>query len=126
MDDIQKAEEKKKKIDSEKRKLKRVLKDIPDDTKKAVDKLIGNAAFMGVSLEILQDDINKNGWECEYKNGENQYGTKKSPAAELYNPLLKNYASVIAQLCSLLPVDGAERSEVFGFFNDKFKYPGKK
>lgn len=39
----------------------------------------------------------------EYKNGENQYGTRKSPEVDVYNAMIKNYASVIKQLGDLLP-----------------------
>ena len=71
--------------------------------KKSVSSLIENAAFMAITLQDLQDEINRSGVVSEYKNGENQYGTKKSPEVEIYNTMVKNYASIIKQLTDLLP-----------------------
>lgn len=65
--------------------------------------LIQNAAFMKVTLEDLQEIINAEGVIDEYKNGENQYGTKQSATLQSYNALIKNYANVIKTLASILP-----------------------
>ena len=37
------------------------------------------------------------------KNGSNQWGTKVSTEASVYNTMIKNYTSIIKQLCELLP-----------------------
>ena len=47
-----------------------------------------------------------------YKNGENQYGTKKSPEAETYIALSKNYAAVIKQLTDLVPAAKRKKSRL--------------
>ena len=65
--------------------------------------LILNAVFMEEQLSKLQDEIRANGVVSEYKNGENQYGTRKSPEVDVYNAMIKNYTSVIKQLGDLLP-----------------------
>ena len=39
----------------------------------------------------------------EYKNGENQWGTRKSPEVDVYNSMIKNYTSVIKQINDILP-----------------------
>ena len=87
--------EKLKRIKTEKNKLNRIFKNIDEKRRKTVERLIDNAAFMAATLEDLQEDINQ--------NGENQWGTKKSPEVEVYNTMLKNYTSVIRQLTDLLP-----------------------
>ena len=51
----------------------------------------------------LQAKLEKDGWTSEYQNGQNQWGTKKSPEAETYIALSKNYAAVIKQLTELVP-----------------------
>ena len=66
------------------RKLKRIFKEIPENKKKIVEKLIDNAAFMAEQLEHLQVDIEEKGYISEYQNGENQWGTKKAPEVEIY------------------------------------------
>lgn len=94
---------KEQKIKAEKTRLKGIFKDLDDNKRKLVTPLIEKAAFMGVELDELQEVIEQDGWTSEYKNGENQYGTKKSPEAETYIALSKNYAAVIKQLTELVP-----------------------
>lgn len=94
---------KKERIKAEIRRLNSLFKDMPKDAKKVVKALIENAAFMAVTLEDLQDYINDYGCVSEYKNGENQYGTKKSPEVEIHISMTKNHTSVMKQLVDLLP-----------------------
>lgn len=90
-------------INQELKKLKRIFTKLDPKVKKAVENLMVNAAFMSVTLQELQKKINKNGVISEYKNGENQFGTKKSPEVETYNTMIKNYSAIIKQLTDLLP-----------------------
>ena len=94
-------------IKKEVRRLTKILKDVDKNKKETVKRLIENAAFMAVTLDELQEEINKNGVVSEYKNGENQYGTKKSPEVEVYNTMVKNQMAVIKQLCELAPEEKA-------------------
>ena len=103
--------EKDKRIKAEMRKLKKIFKNIPEDKSRVVEKLIDNAAFMSATLEDLQDAMNENGCVSTYQNGENQWGIKKSPEADLYNTMIKNYSSVIRQLTDLLPPGEAKSTE---------------
>ena len=64
----------------------------------------------------LQKAIEEKGPVSEYQNGENQWGTKKSPEVEIYNTMIKNYAAVVRQLLELLPEgNGNERDELTAF-----------
>lgn len=109
--------EKLKRIKTEKNKLNRIFKNIDEKRRKTVERLIDNAAFMAATLEDLQEDINQNGVISGYQNGENQWGTKKSPEVEVYNTMLKNYTSVIRQLTDLLPPEeGKENDDGFDAF----------
>jgi len=83
--------------------LKRLFKNMSKDTINRVLSLINNAAFMTVTLEDLQETINREGAVSEYQNGENQFGTKKSPEVEIYNTMIKNHMSIIKQLTDLTP-----------------------
>ena len=109
-------EERELRIKQEKDKLKRQFSKIDKKKKTLVQRLIENAAFMAVTLEDLQQEINEKGCISEYKNGENQYGTKKAPEVEVYNTMVKNYAAVIRQLTDLLPEGGEVIDDGF----DKF------
>ena len=68
-----------------------------------VTPLLQNAAFMKVTLDDLQEIINKEGVTEIYQNGANQHGIKQSAAVQSYNAVIKNYASVIKTLAGLLP-----------------------
>ena len=77
--------------------------------------LITNAVFMEEQLTKLQAEIRANGVVSEYKNGENQYGTRKSPEVDVYNAMIKNYTSVIKQINDLLPDAPAADDELTRF-----------
>lgn len=94
---------KQERIKKEQRRLRTIFKDLEQNKKKLVTPLIDKAAFMSIELDELQDTIEADGWISEYKNGENQYGTKRSPEADTYIALSKNYAAVIKQLVDLVP-----------------------
>jgi hypothetical protein len=92
-----------KRIKKEVIRLKRLFNVIPKNTLESVLSLITNAAFMAITLEDLQQKINEDGAVTKYQNGENQWGTKKSPEVEIYNTMVKNHASLIKQLTELIP-----------------------
>lgn len=94
---------KEERISSEIKNLNKIFSKIEKKTKKAVHSLIENAAFMSVTLQDLQNSMNKNGVISEYQNGENQWGTKKSPEVEIYNTMVKNHMAIMKQLTDLLP-----------------------
>jgi hypothetical protein len=91
------------KIKEEIERLTKLLSDVDVKSKKIVDSLIRNAAFMAVTLDELQDTMNTDGVVSEYQNGENQWGTKKSPEVEIYNTMIKNHSAIMKQLTDLRP-----------------------
>lgn len=103
------------KVKKEMRRLKRIYKDMDPDVKKATQSLIENAAFIAVTLEDLQETINREGVISEYQNGANQWGTKKSPEVEIYNTMVKNHMAIIKQLTDLLPKEVKVVEEDDGF-----------
>ncbi|MFT9496618.1 hypothetical protein [Anaerosolibacter sp.] len=94
---------KEQRIRKEINRLRKLFKDMPVNTMNTVISLIENAAFMTITLEDLQVSINKNGIVSEYQNGENQWGTKKSPEVEIYNTMIKNHMGIMKQLTDLIP-----------------------
>jgi hypothetical protein len=65
--------------------------------------LIDRAAFITVSLEDLEVELNETGWTETYTNGRNQEGVKKAAAAEAHISLTKNLNAIIKQLLELVP-----------------------
>lgn len=77
--------------------------------KKNAETLIKRAAFMDVSLLELESIINLKGYEEEYKNGANQYGTKKRSQVDTYNVMVKNHIACIKQLEDMAEKDRASQ-----------------
>ena len=78
---------------------------------------IKRAAFLTVLLEILEDDISKNGYEEEYQNGQNQRGKKKTVSADLYATYMKNLIAVMKQLHNVLDEAGnGDEGDAFDAF----------
>ena len=100
------------KIQKEIRRLKRVFKNLDKGKKDVVESLIKNAAFMSVSLDELQEIINAEGYTVEYQNGANQSGTKQSDAVKTHIAMTKNHATIIKQLCELVPPEEKKRSRL--------------
>lgn len=107
-----KEKTKEQKIKSEKSRLRGIFRELDENKKKLVTPLIEKAAFMSIELDELQATIEQEGWTSEYKNGENQWGTKRSPEAETYIALSKNYAAIIKQLTELVPAAKRKKSRL--------------
>lgn len=103
-DAIKKDIEKDIAIKKEIRRIKSGLKNIHKDTLKMNEGLIEHAAYLQVTLVNMKKDLDEiNGWTCEYQNGENQFGKKKSPEAEVFITLDKSYREAMKQINELIP-----------------------
>ena len=95
--------EKVNRIKKEKNRLKRTLKEIDKSKKSAVESAINDVAFMAVMMEDLRENIIRDGTTVEYKNGENQFGTKQSPDAQLYLQFSQKHTQAMKILLECLP-----------------------
>ena len=95
--------EKEKKIKKETNRLKKIFAGLEPNKLKAVDALIARAAFITVSLQELEQELNEKGWTEVYINGKNQEGIKKAAAAEAHISLTKNLTAIMKQLLDLVP-----------------------
>ncbi len=89
----------------------------PEASKSLAQDLIKNALFMERELRKLQTHIRKHGVVSEYQNGQNQWGTKKSPEVEVYNSMIKNYTAVVSKLNDILPESDATRDPLVDFLS---------
>jgi hypothetical protein len=108
--------EKEKKIRKETRRLLKVFEGLEPNKLETVAALIDRAAYITVSLQELEAELNTYGWVEEYYNGRNQSGVKKSAAAEVHISLTKNLNAIMKQLLDLVPpAQKASRlEEMFG------------
>lgn len=95
-------------IDKEVKRLTALFQEIDEKKLKTVKSLIENAAFMTITLDELQKQINIKGCVEEYQNGANQKGYKKCSEVEVYNTMIKNHTTIMKQLAELLPKDNAQ------------------
>lgn len=77
--------------------------------------LVQNLVFIEGQLAQLQGEIREKGVVCEYQNGENQWGTRKSPEVDVYNALLKNYISGIKQINEIFGEQAQADDELIEF-----------
>ena len=108
--------EKEKRIKKETQRLKDVFQELEPNKLKTVDALINRAAFITISLEDLEVQLNEHGWTDWYENGRNQSGQKKSAAADAHISLTKNLNAIMKQLLELVPPEqkGGKLAEMMG------------
>lgn len=94
-------------IKAEKKRIEKIFIEIPENKKKLVGKLIENAAFMEVTLQELQNEVNVFGPVIRTTNGNGFDILQESPAQKSYNVMIGKYAAVIKQLENMLPTKEA-------------------
>ena len=90
-------------IKREKQRLLEIFQGLDKNKLETCYALIDRAAFLTVSLEDLEVELNERGWTETYTNGRNQEGIKKSAAAEAHISLTKNLNAIMKQLLDLVP-----------------------
>ena len=94
---------KKGRVKKEKARLMELFKDLEPNKLQTCIALIDRAAFITISLEDLETQLNEIGWTEYYQNGDKQSGWKKSAAADVHISLTKNLNTTIKQLLDLVP-----------------------
>ncbi|KAA0944162.1 hypothetical protein FQ087_18735 [Sporosarcina sp. ANT_H38] len=91
-------------VTKEERRLKKNYKELQADKKAVVDGLTRRAAFMRITLENMENDLDENGFVEMFSQSEKtEPYERERPVARLYNTMNKNYQSIIKQLSDLLP-----------------------
>ena len=91
-------------ITKEERRLKKYYKEVQADKKAVTDGLIRRAAFMRITLEDMEMDLDTRGFYELFSQSENQEPYERErPVARQYQSMNKNYQSIIKQLSDLLP-----------------------
>ena len=114
-DSISEYLEKNKRIKKEVNRLKRLFRGIDENKKKLVFTTIEDVAFLTITMQDLRENIIRDGSTVEYKNGENQYGTKQSPDAQLYLQMSQKQTQAMKILVDCLPKTTKTIKENDGF-----------
>lgn len=94
---------KKGRVKKEKARLMELFKDLEPNKLQTCLALIDRAAFITISLQDVEEQLNDIGFTEYYQNGESQSGWKKSAAADVHISLTKNLNTIIKQLLELVP-----------------------
>lgn len=90
-------------IEAKRAELMETFKYMPPEQLKVAADLIGQAAFLAVSLEDLAEVISEEGMTEEYTNGANQSGRKISSNAKMYSSLIGKYNTIVMKLLKIVP-----------------------
>lgn len=90
-------------IAAERERLAALFADLDENQQQTAAGLISSAAFLRVTLEDLETEINAAGCIEEYTNGANQCGYKVSAACQAYAQLNTKYQSTIQKLLKIVP-----------------------
>ena len=100
------------KIKREVSRLNRVFKGLDKNKLATVQSIIKTAAFISISLEELQEIINRDGYTHEYQNGANQKGIKQTAEMKTHIDMTRNYTTIMKQLVDLCPPQADEDNEL--------------
>ncbi|CCQ96588.1 conserved hypothetical protein [[Clostridium] ultunense Esp] len=89
-------------ISNEMKKLKDILKLVPEDKLPIAKSLYSELEFMQKTLNTLKQQIEEQGPTAMFKQGKQQF-LREHPALKAYNVTLKNYNNTYKQLTDLLP-----------------------
>lgn len=120
MVEVAKVKTKEARIKTEKNRLNRIYKNIEQKKKDTVKGLIERCAYMRISLEDFEIDLDENGFTEKFSQGNQAPYDRKRPVAEIYNSMNTSYQKAVKQLTDLLPKDAPVTQKNDGF--DDFVY----
>lgn len=94
---------KEERIAAERERLGALFADLDENQQQTAAGLISSAAFLRVTLEDLEAEINAAGCTEEYINGRDQSGVKVSAACQAYAQLNTKYQSTMQKLLKIVP-----------------------
>ena len=99
-------------IEAKKAELLKTFEALPEEKLKVARDLIGQAAFLAVTLEDLAEVIGQEGMVEKYVNGQHQHGRKISSNAKVYSSLINKYNTIITGLLKLVPENKQRAKDV--------------
>jgi hypothetical protein len=100
------------------KRLKKIFQDVDKNRWKSAEKLAERAAFILVTLEDMEEEINGETLITEMQQGDYTI-TRAHPLLEKHIAMTKNYAMICKQLSDLLPEQKADATaegrEIMGF-----------
>lgn len=101
--EIKKEVTKESRIKKEQSRLKKFCKNVDEKKKGTVEGLIQRAAYLRITLEDFEEDLDENGFIEMFRQGDQEPYERKRPVADLYNTMNTAYQKAIKQLTDLIP-----------------------
>jgi hypothetical protein len=99
---------KEKRISKEYKRIRKIYKDLPGHLLTLYEGLIKRAAYMRVTLEDYETDLDGGGYTEMFTQSINTPPYERErPVARLYNAMVKNYQTIMKQLADKLPEQSA-------------------
>lgn len=89
-------------ISSDMKKLKTILKQIPEDRQPIGNSLYNEIVFMEKTLNTLKNQVDEEGPVSMFKQGKQEF-LREHPALKAYNTTIQRYSLLYKQLIDLLP-----------------------
>lgn len=89
-------------VSNDMKKLKALLKNIPEDRQPIADGLYNELVFMQNTMIILKKQVEEEGAVSMFKQGAQEF-LREHPALTAYNKTIQRYSQVYKQLIDLLP-----------------------
>lgn len=91
-------------IKSDESGLKRMFTNLDPKKQQLAYRLCAKAAYIKVSLDELQEDIDKNGYYEKFSQGKDQEPyDRRRPVVDTFNSLTTNYQRYMKQLAEMIP-----------------------
>lgn len=94
---------KEQRIRKEENRLRRVYKNLDSQKKVVAEGLIKRAAYLRITLEDFEKDLDKNGYTEPFQQGNQAPYDRKRPVADMYTSMNALYQKATKQLTDLLP-----------------------
>lgn len=102
---------KEERINKEIKRLKKIFSDLPENVQSLCEGLINRAAYMRVTLEDYEADMDANGYVEQFTQSKDTEPYERGrPVVSFYNTMAKNYQTIIKQLVERLPEDSAQEA----------------
>ncbi len=112
LEEVEKKKRQKRKnqrISKEEKRLRASYAKIPEDQMSIADGLIRRAAYMRVTLEDYEQDLDVGGYvELFTQSEKTSPYERERPVARLYNQMNRNYQQIIKQLADMMPKGDGE------------------
>ena len=103
-------------VSTDMRKVKKLLKEIPDDRKPIAEGIYNELVFMQNTLGLLKEQVENEGPVSMFKQGAQEF-LREHPALKAYNTTIQRFSLLYKQLVDLLPTapPGEQKDELLDF-----------